>query len=85
MSILCTVLNIEKCHGVYDLRAIVTAESMPYGGKYVHGGFLMSCRDGKGDCVLVEGSQIQKPQVNDEISVDTFNEALKLGIFLFYL
>lgn len=48
--------------------AILTAESMPYGGQYVHGGFLISCRDGK-------GSQIQKPQVSDEISVESFNEA----------
>lgn len=81
VSTVYTVLKIEKCcevcilNGVYCLRAIFTAESMPYGGQYVQGGFLISCRDGKGYCVLIAGSQIQKLQVNEEISVDKFNEA----------
>lgn len=78
VCIVCTVLNIEKCyevcilHGVFGLRAILTAESVPYGG---HGWLLTSCRDGRGYCMLVAGSHILNPQVSDEISVESFNEA----------
>lgn len=82
VSIVCTVSNIGECyevcilHGVYGLGAIFTAESVPYGVQYVQGGFLISCRDGKGYCGLVACLQTaSKPQVSNEIPLDKCKNA----------